>query len=48
MDRNLELESIMNEDDFWIIKCYGRIEMLDSIIKELTTEREILIEKLIK
>ena len=48
MDRNIELESIMDEDDFWIIKCVGRIEILDSIIKELTTEREILKEKLTK
>ena len=48
MDRNIELKSTMDEDDFWIIKCVGKIEILDSIIKELTIEREILKEKLNK
>ena len=48
MDRNIELESIINEDDLWVIKCVGRIEMLDLIIKTLTTEREMLKEKITK
>ena len=48
MDRNIELESIINEDDFWIIKCVGKIEMLDLMIKELENERDILKEKITK
>ncbi len=48
MDRNIELESILDKDDFWIIKCVGKIEMLESMIKELENERDILTEKITK
>ena len=33
MDRNVELEKEMDEEDFFIIKCVGKIEMLESMIK---------------
>ncbi len=48
MDRNIELESTIDKDDFWIIKCVGKIEMLDLMIKELIIERDILKEKITK
>ena len=44
MDRYLELKKELIEDDYWLIKCVGKIEMLDEAIKHLEIQRVEMID----
>ena len=48
MDRYMELVEEIDNDDYWLIKCVGKVEMIERMIMELENEKNILLEKLTK